>query len=158
MANDCENWVRFSHSDHQELIDLKQAIDNCAPGKGLFSQYLPKPERYDYTWWTRRKWGTGRDVRIFKKVVVNQDSIELEFDTAWEPPVAFYKYMVKQGFIVEALYFEPGMQFVGSFNNEEGDKAQTFDERSYPSIHDDIAAKFDTASRLKEMFSERENE
>jgi hypothetical protein len=158
MANDCENWVKFSHNDHAQMLGLKQAIDNCTPTKGLFSQYLPKPERYDYTWWTRRKWGTNRDVRIFKKVEINQDSIELTFDTAWEPPVAFYKYMVKQGFIIEALYFEPGMQFIGSFNNAQGDKAYNFDASNYHEIPEEYELRLGAISSIKEIFSEREND
>jgi hypothetical protein len=37
------------------------------------------------------------------------------FDTAWAPPVNAYEKLVEMGFGVEAMYYEGGMGYAGSF-------------------------------------------
>ena len=37
----------------------------------------------------------------------------MTFDSAWSPPVGLYKRLEELGFTVDAMYWEPGMQFAG---------------------------------------------
>lgn len=63
------------------------------------------------------EWGTKWDAN---NITVNDDAdqtMELIFDTAWSPPLAFYDRMVEQGFEVSAYYYEPGCAFVGHWDN-----------------------------------------
>jgi len=63
------------------------------------------------------EWGTKWDAN---NITVNSDEdqlMELIFDTAWSPPLAFYNRMVEQGFEVSAYYYEPGCSFVGHWDN-----------------------------------------
>jgi hypothetical protein len=41
--------------------------------------------------------------------------------SAWTPPIGFYQYLLKLGFVVRALYYEPMMEFGGIFDNGEVD-------------------------------------
>lgn len=86
------------------------------------------------TWydWQVANWGTKWDVgkeeyepeaKIKRKKGVA--SVELSFNSAWSPPVAFYEYLrTEHGFDIEAYYFEPGVGFCGVIKN---DNDQYFD-------------------------------
>jgi hypothetical protein len=39
------------------------------------------------------------------------------FDTAWSPPITAYERLVEMGFGVEAMYYEGGMGYAGTFSN-----------------------------------------
>jgi hypothetical protein len=41
--------------------------------------------------------------------------LHTSFDTAWSPPVAAYEKLEAMGFRVEAMYYEPGMGYAGSY-------------------------------------------
>ena len=43
--------------------------------------------------------------------------LHTSFDTAWAPPVAAYEKLEAMGFRVDAMYYEPGMGYAGSFSD-----------------------------------------
>jgi hypothetical protein len=66
--------------------------------------------------------------------------LHTSFDTAWAPPINAYEKLVEMGFRVEAMYYEPGMGYAGSFGecgdeevNLEGMSADDI-ERDYPEL------------------------
>jgi hypothetical protein len=66
--------------------------------------------------------------------------LHTSFDTAWAPPVRAYEKLVDLGFGVEAMYYEPGMGYCGSWQdgcdeevNLEGLSADDI-ERDYPEL------------------------
>jgi len=66
--------------------------------------------------------------------------LHTSFDTAWAPPVNAYEKLVDMGFRVEAMYYEPGMGYAGSFG-EHGDEEISLEgmsaddiERDYPEL------------------------
>jgi hypothetical protein len=66
--------------------------------------------------------------------------LHTSFDTAWAPPVNAYEKLVDMGFRVEAMYYEPGMAYAGSFG-EAGDEEISLEgmsaddiERDYPEL------------------------
>jgi hypothetical protein len=64
------------------------------------------------------KWGVVRLNGAPDVVVKNTDkTITLSFQSAWSPPVEFYKKMVAFGFGVSATYCELGMGYVGAFDD-----------------------------------------
>lgn len=72
--------------------------------------------------WCVNEWGTKWDVGASDggQVDVPEDGateITLNFESAWSPPIGFYKIMETIGFTVEAMYYEPGMGYCGSFDD-----------------------------------------
>lgn len=69
--------------------------------------------------WAVDNWGTKWDVTQQHNgdAEMSDDQLEvrMSFDTAWSPPVAFYEEMERQGFTVDAFYYEPGMAFCGRY-------------------------------------------
>jgi len=62
------------------------------------------------------RWGTKWDVDAYDPEEVKIDQfgqVEFGFDSAWSPPMGIYEEMTRQGYTVEATYYEPGMGYVG---------------------------------------------
>jgi len=64
------------------------------------------------------------------------------FDTAWAPPIYAYAKLQELGFGVEAMYYEPGMGYAGSYD-EHGDQEINLEglsasdiERDHPELDD----------------------
>jgi hypothetical protein len=70
--------------------------------------------------WAVANWGTKWDFtsRDNGEAAVSDDgrSVQLSFNTAWSPPIAFYQRMEELGFKVNAFYFESGMGFCGRYS------------------------------------------
>ena len=82
------------------------------------------------------------------------------FDTAWAPPVAAYEKLVEMGFRVEAMYYEGGMAYAGSFG-EGGDEEINLEglsaddvERDYPELDEC----FGISECMREYEAENEEE
>lgn len=76
--------------------------------------------------WRPRQWETKWDCGPDGCFVDESDdgSLTCSFDTAWSPPVPFYRTLVELGYDVRAYYHEPGMAFCGRFSNEGDDEYQ----------------------------------
>lgn len=72
---------------------------------------------YDFAigeWGTKWDISNGSDDYKIKKVD-NGYSVTLSFDTAWSPPINFYDKLVDLEFEVNAMYYEPGVNFCGQY-------------------------------------------
>jgi len=114
MPNWCSNSVTVSHPDPAQIQRFNDAFN-----KGeLFQEFVPCPQElldgdgwYD---WCVTNWGTKWDIQPYG-VELNENDLRCSFDTAWAPPLAFYHNLAAQGFEVSAMYYEPGMNFCGSY-------------------------------------------
>jgi hypothetical protein len=77
----------------------------------------------DWYGWRTAEWGTkwdvGRDADA-KKIRLKKEatSVNLNFDSAWSPPIEFYAKMHNlRGFDITAYYFEPGVGFCGMWRD-----------------------------------------
>ena len=46
-----------------------------------------------------------------------ETTISAGFDTAWSPPIELYETLEEQGFVVDATYYEPGLQLTGIYRD-----------------------------------------
>ena len=113
MPNWCYNNVDITATteEHKALLDR---ISRAETADGFFELFRPIGE-WDYNT-ALEKWGTKWDVEPLD-VEFDGDTLMTSFDSAWSPPIALYEYLVAQGFVVSANYYEPGMDFAGEWVN-----------------------------------------
>lgn len=113
MPNWCSNTLTLTHEDPAQIQRAANAFK-----QGCFLQELvPNPSgdwNYD---WSVAHWGTKWDVGggDYPVPEIDEDgqTVYLNFDSAWAPPIEAYAKMQEQGFGVRAMYYEPGCAFCG---------------------------------------------
>jgi hypothetical protein len=96
---------------------------------------------------------------------VSADSIEredantvtLSFESAWAPPTGAYETMMELGFGVKAFYYEPGMCFVGKWEDGVDDYFEYGSETS-DTIRALIGEELDDYFCISESMAEWEEE
>ena len=120
MPNWCSNSTTFKHDDPKQIERLKTAFLEDK----LFTEFAPPPADIGENWyhWCIENWGTKWDVNGSGDGIVDikENEITLYFDSAWSPPLEFYIALENLGWVVEGYYYEPGMNFVGKWD-ENGD-------------------------------------
>ena len=109
----------------KDKIDYLESRIREKNGDGVFSILYPRPVEEEENWydWNVTNWGTKWDASIdidpesYMMTRLNDEMLELRFDTAWSPPTAFYDFLVDDGWDVSAKYYESGMGFIGQYDN-----------------------------------------
>ena len=103
-------------------------------------------------WGTKWDFGSGDGINEVAK-----NSLTVYFESAWAPPTRAYAKLEELGFTVEATYHEPGMAFVGSWEDGIEDYYDYGGEKS-DSIRDLIGADLDDCYSISEALAEYEAE
>ena len=178
MPNWCMNVVTFRHEDPSEISKLHDA---AIDGK-LFSAFFPCPaelqettspntdgdksaeliEKYgfaDWYSWQVSNWGTKWDTGSSEEYIELSEggkSITVTFDTAWTPPIEFFEKMEGElGWKITAYYHEPGMAFVGKWD-ESFDVSYTYSDHSSEDVRDVIGEELDDMFCISENMAEME--
>ena len=117
MPDWCSNIATISHEDSSK-IDLIEHECN-SPDSQLFSKLFPNKESdtWDYDWCIEN-WGTKWEGSIISYERNSPNSISIEMDTAWSPPISFYDYIMENhNYNVLAFYYEPNIGFTGWYQN-----------------------------------------
>jgi hypothetical protein len=143
MPNWCENNLTLRHADSamiqrardayangtflNEFVPVPEDLHITAGNLGdpVLQEELEAKEdanikKHGYANWYDfcvNEWGTKWDVGGDDSLIVTheRDLLTVIFDSAWAPPIEFYRKMEDLGFDVEAYYHEGGMAFVGSY-------------------------------------------
>lgn len=125
MPNWCSNSLTLHHDDPEQIARAVEAFKQ----NEFLTQLVPNPSGvWDYEWCVGH-WGTKWDVagNGYNPTVANDGlTAHFDFDTAWSPPIGAYERMTKQGFRIEAMYYESGMCFAGCWDSEFGDEYYEF--------------------------------
>jgi len=189
MPNWCSNGVRIRHNDPMKIKLLKDACleegfcnfaipvpqdlrDTTAGWSGDPVKQAANEEKeknnlreFGYKNWydfCTSEWGTKWDVQ-FDGCEVSDDGLELtgSFDSAWAPPIGVYDALVNEGYEVEAYYYEPGMCFVGKYDNGCDDCYEFGGETSATvrdAIGEDLDDYFDISNQMAEYEEEEKEE
>jgi hypothetical protein len=113
------NTVVLKHT--KDKIDALESQLRENAGKELFNLLFPRPAEEEENWyeWNVSNWGTKWDVFLDDTSIerIDDETLSLTFDTAWSPPIGFYNFLFEEGWDVTAKYYEPGMGFVGEYDN-----------------------------------------
>lgn len=147
MPNWCSNVVTFSHSNPdavkrivdawrtgefmQQFVPCPQDLINAVKGFNsdpveqakINATMAANSAKYGYpTWyeWSIANWGTKWDIGEKDQELdykLGDSEVTIRFDSAWNPPLAFYSKMIELGYNIKAYYYEPGMCFCGFWYN-----------------------------------------
>lgn len=153
MPNWCENRVTIRHKNQTKLKKLQKAM---VAGNFLKS-VIPIPaeldntqlssfggddrdekdalrqqmfEKHGYESWYDfcvGKWGTKWDVDIHEPEL-EEGELTAMFSSAWSPPIGIYQELTNQGFDVDAMFYEPAMDFAGTYTSDEGELVYTCED------------------------------
>lgn len=163
MPNWCSNSLTLKHD--KEKIDL---LEKQIRESDVFFHHLrPRPSDQDANWyeWNIQNWGTKWDVNVnegyFERI--GDDILRLSFNTAWGPPTALYDFLFEEGWDVEAQYYEPGIGFIGEYDNTIDDtwEIDFSNEESIKAVPEELAEQFglyDELESYREMIQEEEDQ
>jgi hypothetical protein len=131
MPNWCYISAVISHNDAEKIGELASTLEN----EDTFEHFIPVPkelveqtdpdvlaigittlgsDEYD---WRMSNWGTKWDI-CRSEIIDREDKMLLiQFETAWSPPIPVFREMKKQGYVIEAEYWEEGGFYVGKWED-----------------------------------------
>jgi hypothetical protein len=181
MPNWCSNEITIRHPDPAMIDRVIRARD------GLLMEFFPTPqelldtvagwpgedqqaahetqkannlEKYGYRdWyeWNIANWGTKWDVSFDGIERTDENTVQGHFESAWSPPTAAYEQLLALGFEIEASYYEPGMCFVGSWDNGQ-DRCYNYGESTSASVRHAIGAELDDQWGISREMAQYEQE
>jgi hypothetical protein len=187
MPNWCSNGVTITHEDPAKIAALAEAMrdgkfcDHVIPvpedlqivaGRvgaddepdqiELERRTKENIEKYGAANWYDfcvNRWGTKWDVTCEGMLEVSEDSkqIEASFESAWAPPVGVYEALVDDGYSVVAYYYEPGMGYVGKWEDGSDDYYEYGGETS-KTVRDCIGDELDDYFGISESMADWEEE
>lgn len=114
----------------QNIIPSPQTIEECPEDYIVHNEeeadkyhlyWDPTQPKNWFNWyeWNCKCWGCKWDVSG-ASVLQMDDSIEINFDTPWSPPIPVIEKLIKDNpqLEIECDYFEPGMWFAGTITKE----------------------------------------
>ena len=179
MPNWCANTVDISHEDPAMIERARKAFNE---GR-LLDEFIPVPQelkdavanfqvnedlvaKYGYSNWydfSIANWGTKWDVGADGQEALVQDanSLTLNFDSAWAPPIRAYEQLMEMGFQIRAMYYEPGMCFAGIWEDGDDDYyeySSMTSEEVAANLPDDLDECFCISESMAEWEAENEEE
>jgi hypothetical protein len=113
----------------------------------------------DWYDWCVNEWGTKWDVGADGQPAIDNDTntLVLNFDSAWAPPIQAYEKLFYMGFKILAYNYEPGMAFAGIF--EDGaDEYYEYGGMNSDQIAEELPAELDECFGISQSVSEWEQE
>ena len=160
MPNWCDNTLTLTHEDPTQI---DRAITAFQEGK-LCQEFHPMQPQLleDESWysWRVENWGTKWDVGGEHATIerFDKNNVYFAFESAWAPPIYFYQFLEEElGFTVDAMYYEPGMNFAGRFYDGEDQFVQWSSlEEAREILDDDLDQQFGIIEGMEAW--EEENE
>lgn len=179
MPNWCNNGITLRHADPAMIDRVIKGQE------GLLMEFLPTPkeltetvagfmgedkraaheaqqaaniEKYGYKdWydWNVANWGTKWDVNLDSVEREDANTVRASFESAWSPPTTAYEKLMELGFEVTAYYYEPGMCFVGKWENGE-DEYYEYGGESSTTVREAIGEELDDYFGISEELANYE--
>jgi len=159
MPNWCQNVATISHEDVEKIDAIETELGKEKDDVALFQMLRPRPADQEENWygWNCENWGTKWDISYCDFDRIDDNTIKLNFDTAWGPCTTLYEFMETEGYSVEAFYNEDGMAFCGQFVDGYDDQ-YNYSDMDSAQMQDDIPSEIDDMFGLIERKQELESE
>jgi len=121
MPNWCYNNLDIT-AKTPEQMELLERVSKAEAADGFIGMFLPLPEALNDTVKgsgeeAQEVWVDGCNNWYDWQVQYDGETLSVSFDSAWSPPIAFYEWLVENGYEVSANYYEPGMDYAGEWVN-----------------------------------------
>jgi hypothetical protein len=184
MPNWCSNHITVRGTNQKEIAEIAEAMkegrffDSIIPTpedlqrEGSSTHGGENAELYDriraenlekhgYSNWYDfqvARWGTKWDVECHD-VEVDEDGLAVStyFDSAWSPPMGIAEELTDRGLEVTLYYYEPGMGFVGKWEEGSDDYYELSGENSQ-TVRSAIGDELDDMFGISESMREYEEE
>ena len=157
MPNWCYNNVEFHNDDVAEVAKLEAFLKTKEKNKedenGLFSYFIPRPADQEENWydWNISNWGTKWETSVYSWEKLNDNSIRMNFDTAWSPPLAFYEFLAQNTeWYVTATYCEEGMGFVGRNIAGDDECYEYFEAEDLDEIPEELVEEYNLRAQFED--------
>ena len=135
----------FGDSEKQRELEAKQ-LDNL--------REFGAKDWYD---WNIANWGTKWDFALGNLDRSDPNTVSAAFDSAWSPPIGAYEKLMELGFEIEAMYYEPGMCFVGKWDNGV-DECYEYGGETSATVRDLIGEELDDYFGISEEMAQYEDD
>ena len=162
MPNWCANKAEFYNEDTAKVDDLEARLKNLTDEDGLFSFFVKNPAKEKENWydWNIANWGTKWEASVYSHERTDDNTIRVNFDTAWCPPIALYEFVSRNtDWYTEATYYESGMAFIGKVSGE-FDECYTIDDvGSLDDIPEELIEEYNVRELMEELqFESQDND
>lgn len=182
MPNWCNNGITIRHADPamidrvikgkdgllMEFLPTPQALLDTTAGsfgdnekqrelEQLQEDNLRKYGFKDWYDWNCNNWGTKWDFNLENIDRPDPNTVTAAFDTAWAPPTRAYEQLMELGFEIEAMYYEPGMAFVGKWADGV-DEYYEYSGETSETVRESIGAELDDYFGISEEMRQYEEE
>ena len=162
MPNWCVNKAEFYNEDVAKVDELEARLKNLTDEDGLFSFFVKNPAKEKENWydWNIANWGTKWEASVYSHERTDDNTIRVNFDTAWCPPIAFYEFLSRNtDWYTEATYYESGMAFIGKVSGE-FDECYTIDDvGSLDDIPEELIEEYNVRELMEELeFESQDND
>ena len=118
------NWCNNKLILNSDLDSLDSLLCDIHEHKCLFDFLSPLPnDVVNHQKWARENWGTKWNVHLEDSDISREsdNQVSIGFDTAWTPPIAFIKTLIKEypEINVRLYYFEDGIGFAGIYSYQD---------------------------------------
>ena len=167
MPNWCNNSVTLTAASEEEAQPHKLHFEKEKEDEwSFFGFFHPEPEYEanesdampDWFWWRVNNWGTKWDASIHQVDWIDDLTCVMIFDTAWSPPLGIYEAMKEQGWHVFASYYEPGMCFVGRWDDGDDENYEYSNCSTGDEIREYLPEELDMDWGISESFDEAEDD
>jgi len=149
----------INHEDKEKIDAIENELNKEKDDVALFQMLRPRPADQEENWysWNCENWGTKWDASVYDFDRVDDNTIKINFDTAWGPCIALYENLDSEGYEVDAFYHEEGMAFCGRYAYGADDHYEYSDMDS-AAVQYEIPSEIDEMFNISEMMQEREAE
>jgi hypothetical protein len=149
----------ISHEDFEKIDAIENELNKSKDDMFLFQMLRPRPADQEENWydWNVTHWGTKWEPSVYDFERINDDTIKINFDTAWGPCTALYEYLESEGYWIEGFYNEEGMAFAGCYRDGYDDYYD-YSNLSSAEIADTLPSDIDELFSISERKEEWEAE
>ena len=179
MPNWCSNHITIRGTNQAEISAIAEAMredrfcDHVIPTPEILKDTTSPVQKGEeeiaeerrricgYTDWysfQTSRWGTKWDVQCHD-VEIEDDglTVSCSFDSAWSPPMGIAEELVERGLEVTLYYYEPGMAYVGKYEDGSDDYYDLGGENSQ-TVRSAIGDELDDFWGISESMAEYEAE